>query len=100
MRAAVPRKPIVGREAVLGPRWDRPWTPWPLRCAQWRTMRVGRWGVEETVRARARASRIVAARPEVARGVGAFERGEGDGQVDDASDGRAPRWRGRPGVGG
>src|SRR6266508_582383 len=100
MRAAVPRRPRLGREAVLGPRWDRPGTPWSQWRAQRRTVRVGRWDVDEAVRALARAGRILAARPEVARAGGAFERGKGDGQVDGATDGRAPRGRGRTGVGG
>jgi hypothetical protein len=100
MRAAVPREPRLGREAVLGPRWDRPRASGPQRSAQGRTVRRGRWGVDEAVRARARAGRILAARQEAARAGGAFERGEGNGQIDGASDGRAPRGRGRPGVGG
>jgi hypothetical protein len=98
MRAAVPRMARVGREALLGPRGDRPGTPWPRRGAQWRTVRVRRRDVDGAVRARARGSGILAARPEVARGWSALERGEGDGQVDGAPDGRAPRWRGRPEV--
>src|SRR3954462_13369815 len=98
MRAAVPRKPRVGREALLGPRGDRPSAPWPHWGAQRRTVRMGRGDVDVAVRARARACWIFAARPEVARGRGTLERGEGDGQVDGAPDGRTPRGRGRPGV--
>src|SRR5919204_4977902 len=100
MRAAVPRWPRMGREAVLGPRWDRSRAPWPQGSTQWRAMRMGRGNVDEAVRARARVGRILAARPEVARAGGALERGKGDGQVDGASDGRAPRGRGRTGIGG
>jgi hypothetical protein len=82
----------------MGPRGDRPGAPGPHRSAQGRTVRMGRGDVDEAVRARARVSWIVAARPEVARGGRTLERGEGDGQVDGAPDGRTPRWRGRPGV--
>ena len=100
MRAAVPRKRPMGRDAAVGPRGDRPGTPGPHRCAQGRAVRVGRGDVDGTVRARARGGRIRAAGPEVAGGGAALERGEGDGQVDGAPDGRAPRGRGRPGVRG
>src|SRR5262245_38732715 len=61
---------------------------------------MGRRDVDEAVRARARARLILAARPEVARGRDAFERGKGDGQINGAPDGRAPCWSGRPGVRG
>src|ERR687888_2081875 len=99
MRAAVPRMARVGREAVLGPRRDRPWAPGAPWRAQGRAMRVGRWDVDEAVRARARWSEILVARPEVARAGDALERGEGDGQIDGAPDGRTPRRRAGPGVG-
>src|ERR671937_36442 len=100
MRAAVPRMTHVGPEAMLGPRWDRsraPLTPWR---AQGRAVRMGPWDVDEAVRARARWSDILAARPEVARGRDALERGEGDGQIDGAPDGGTPCRRAGPGVGG
>ena len=67
-----------------------PAAPGPHRCAQGRAVRMGRGDVDGTVRARARGGRIRAAGPEVAGGGAALERGEGDGQVDGAPDGRAP----------
>src|SRR5919198_1907209 len=97
MRAAVPRAPRVGHEAVLGPRRDRTWAPRARRAAQGHAVRVRRGRVEEAVRARARGRRSVA-REKLTRARCALERGKGDGQVDGAPDRLAPWTRDDPGV--
>src|SRR5689334_2875520 len=99
MRAAVPRAPRMGHEAVLGPRRDRTGAPWARLTAQGAAVRMRRGRVEEAARTRARVRRQVA-REELTRARRALERGKGDGQVDGAPDRLAPWARGGdPGVG-